>query len=74
MDRKELRKRIDEALKRVQSEIQDLPTEYSREAWEQHKTLLERMRGLSEMRALFATEIVVRKLTAEEIKMEELIY
>ena len=50
-----MRDRLDASLARAEEELRRLPFEYSEEAWRRQKEIGERIRGLVEIRALFAT-------------------
>ena len=52
--------------------LEDLPAVFSEKTWKRHQDILARMRGLSEMKALFAMPL--RVLDPEEIEMRELLY
>jgi len=58
MNRKTLRKRLDESLARAEEELRRLPFEYSEEAWRRQKEIGEHILGLQKMKALFATPCV----------------
>jgi len=50
-----LRDRLDASLARAEEELRRLPFEYSEEAWRRQKEIGERIRGIVEMKTLFAT-------------------
>jgi len=50
-----LRERLDASLAQAEEKLRRLPFEYSEEAWRRQKEIMEHIRGLTEMRALFAT-------------------
>jgi len=71
MNRKNLRERLDASLTRAKEELGRLPFEYSEEAWRRRKEIMEQVRGLTEMRTLFAT---VPTPHAEDKVWREILY
>lgn len=56
MDGKKLREKVDHGLARARDELEALPDEYSEENWKKHQAILARIRGLNEIKALFAAK------------------
>ena len=73
MDRKELRERLDDALMRVEEELNGMPAlEYTAAGWDRRNELMEKVRGLVAMKALFAEPVKVPH--AEDRVWREILY